>query len=323
MNLLSLACSLTLAQDLPPTEATPPAAEQADVQSRPDQVEQHLTQLRLLAAEQRIATLERELALRAAEEEEREAVGRGGGVVVPEGQLVPKAVAFGGPVCVKGRVLNDAVSFGDDVLVESGARVEGNAVSFGGRVIVEPGGSVRGDQVSYANTSLADGILHSRPLDGAGDKIRQLARQLVLMFGFAGAGVLMVGALPEQIDRVESQLVTRPFIAGLLGIATTGIVGVLAALFTITLIGIPIALALLAGLLSAWLVGFVAFCKACGDRLPVEDVRTRRWVAFLAGVLAVAFVGALPWVGRITLVLVGFGCVGAALSTRFGTTDPK
>lgn len=317
MSALFIACTVSLAQDLPPAEPV------LSPQSQLEQAAELQTQLRLMAAEQRIAALERELALKSAQADEREMVGRGGAVVVGADVVVPKAVAFGGPVCVKGRVLNDAVSFGDDVLVEPGARVDGNAVSFGGRVIVQPGGAVRGDQVSYAATPLADQLLRAHPLDGAGGKLRQLARQLVLLFGFAGAGVLMVGSFPKQIDQVESHLVSRPLVAGLLGLAATGFISLLSLLLTITLIGIPLAMALLAGLLAAWLVGFVAFCKACGDRLPIHDVRARRWVAFLAGVLAVACVGALPWVGRITLVMVGFGCVGAALATRFGTTATR
>ena len=92
-------------------------------------------------------------------------------------------------------------------------------------------------------------------------------------------------------------------------------------LFAITILGLPMSFVLFGLLGIAWLLGFVALCQAVGDKLPFEQKPHGRWIAFLVGVLLVGFVGALPFVGWVTIVGISVIGIGAALSTKFGVAS--
>jgi len=89
-------------------------------------------------------------------------------------------------------------------------------------------------------------------------------------------------------------------------------------LFAITILGIPVSLVLVALLGLAWLLGFVGLCQAVGDRLPFQSKQHGRWLAFLVGVVLVSFVGALPFVGWLVVILMSLLGIGSALATKFG-----
>lgn len=283
---------------------------------------------RIAELEQRVADAESRLA--AIEHAEPEASILGGGIApevalggapvfVRAGQRVNEAVAFGAPVVVEGQVVGNAVSFGGDVTVRGGAHVVGDAVSFGGRVHVLPGGRVDGDRVSYVGDVGRAAVASGPPPSGGPPWLRGLARRLVMIFGFAGAGVMVVGLFPKHVDGVARTLAAHPFRSGVLGVVLSLIGALTALLLTISLIGAPLAAALLAALGVAALLGFIASCQAFGDRLPMADVGARRWLAFLLGVAGVAFLGSLPLIGQLALAVVGVSGLGAALHTRFGT----
>lgn len=280
---------------------------------------------RLDVAEQRIRVLETETALSEVQGEVAdEALGEP--IIVHAGQLVPEAVAFAAPVHVHGRVDGEAVSFGDDVRVFNGGQVYGDAVSFGGQVVVDPGGSVAGDRISYSDPTTT--VTRTRASTGsimqaqtAQGWARTLARKLVLILTFAGAGVLVVGLFPKHVENVAATIAARPMRMGLLGAGLTTGLGFLALLLLLTVLLSPLALAIGVALGVAWLLGFVGLCQAAGDRLPIASEGLRRWLAFLVGVVVLAFVSTLPLVGQLFLVLIGFICVGAALHTRFGVRE--
>jgi len=279
---------------------------------------------RLDAAEDRIQLLETELALAEVRPAEDQPLGEP--FIVRPGEVVDEAVAFAAPVHIHGRVEGEAVSFGDDVRVFNGGQVTGDAVSFGGRVVVDPGASVVGDRISYsdpttsvarAQTSSAS-VLHAQSTQ---TWLRTLARKLVLMLTFAGAGVLVVGLFPKHVENVAATISARPMRMGLLGAGLTTGLGLLALLLVMTVLLSPFALAIGVAIGVAWLLGFVALCQAAGDRLPIANEGLRRWIAFLTGVVVLAFVSMLPFIGQLFLVLIGFICVGAALHTRFGVRE--
>ena len=90
-------------------------------------------------------------------------------------------------------------------------------------------------------------------------------------------------------------------------------------LFSVTLIGIPVAVVLAMVLSIAWCMGFVAVCQATGDRFPGIQGRGA-WPAFLLGTTLMAIVWMFPYVGPVVLTLLALPAAGAALTTRFGGT---
>lgn len=281
------------------------------------QPERDSTEEALALALERLEQTEQRLALAERRIEELEGVAPEG-LVVEAGEVVPEVISFGSPVEVHGRVLGRVVSFGQDVHVHNGAQVMGDAVSFGGRIRVDPGGRVDGDRVVYQGDAVAAVGGLSSGDEGA---LRGAARRLVALLTFAGLGVLLVGLFPGRVDVVARALADRPVRHTLFGLLWSGLVGVSAAALSLTVVLLPLALALGGLVVLGWLLGFVGLCQAAGDTLPVRNISARRWLAFLVGVLAVAFVSSLPVIGKAALFAVGFTCVGAAFETRLGVRE--
>ena len=274
---------------------------------------------RINELEARLEEMEGQLHDRQAKLEEEPGTVRHGGVVVEPHTRVEEAVGLAGPVDVYGEVAGDAVSIGSDVRIRDGGRVEGNAVSFGGRVEVDPGGVIVGDRVALGAGSQATAAMGYRPLEGSSiwQLLQDAVRRVALLLSMAGAGVLVVGLWPDRVRRVAADINERPLWTGVAGAILVASLSVATLALTLTLIGIPVAM-LLSGVLGlAWLFGLVAICFALGERFTAARERGA-WAAFLAGAALLAFVGMLPWVGSLTLVLVGFPAVGASLLTRLG-----
>jgi hypothetical protein len=240
-----------------------------------------------------------------------------GPLVVAIGEQLEQAVAVLGPVDVHGEVLGDAVSVGSDVVVRSTGVVEGNAVAVGGNVVVEPGGQVAGDRVAIAEPNAGASVAFALGDETPKGLVRGVFRQLSVLSCLMGAGVLLMGLWPQNVERVARPLGDRPFWYGIAGAILTASFVVGSGLLAITLVGIPLAVLLSIVLAVAWLLGVVAVCKAIGERFPVLE-RNGAWATFLAGAVILGAVSLLPYVGPLLVVLVGFPAVGAALLTRLG-----
>jgi len=256
----------------------------------------------------------------------------GSEIRVEAGQSVEEAIALWHDVHVRGRVTGDALSVGGDVVVHEGGRVDGDAVSIGGLVVIDEGGFVGGDNVAVhlgdtpapAPEAAADhhAVGSLALAAGADETMRWLYHRLVWMLTVAGAGVVTVGLFPDRVARVATDVSRRPVRSAVVGTLATGLLSLFALLFVALTFGFgsPLSLAIFAALGGAWLLGFVGFCQALGDRLPVDSKVHGRWLALSAGVLVLAFAGSLPWVGWFGLVGISMVGIGAALSTRFGAT---
>ncbi len=284
---------------------------------------------RISALEARLEEMEAELA--AQEDRERreradtgtpvDAVASNGGILVEAGDVVEDAVSLAGPVDVRGTVLGDAVAMGGGIVVHDGARVHGDAVAFGGPVEVRPGGRVDGDKVAMGGTPSMTAVMG--PVAEIGDgwmaAVRGLLRRLAMVLSIAGAGVLVVGLWPRQVNQVAEMVRARPFWSSIAGGILVAAFSVGALALTFTFIGIPLALLLVGVLALAGMLGFVAVCQALGENIP-QLRQHGSWATFLAGAALLGLVSLFPWVGPLTLTLIGFSAVGAALVTRLGNS---
>ena len=287
---------------------------------------------RIAALEARLARMEdelreqeaanRELALESADPERpQDTISHTGGIVVPAGTVVEDAVSLAGPVDVRGTVRGDAVAMGGGIVVHDGARVHGDAVAFGGPVQVMPGGRVDGDKVALGGSPSMSAVMGpvAELSNGWMAALRGLIRRVAMVLSVAGAGVLVVGLWPRQVHQVAEMVRARPFWTSIAGGILVAAITVGALALTLTFIGIPLALLLLGVLALAAMLGFVAICQALGENIP--QLRDKgSWVTFLAGAALLGLVSLLPWVGPLTLAVVGFSAVGAALVTRLGNT---
>lgn len=307
-----------------------PAPEELEAERAALEMEKSRFEEQRAAFEREKADWEAALARQPNPTEERTGFGRS--VEVPGGDTWEEAISFGGDVTVRGRVAGDAVSFGGDVIVLDGGQIDQGAVSFGGRVVVENGGEILGDRVAMPVPSLANQFLPtaSDPENYGGSILvpsrpgalwSQIQWRLVVLLAVAGAGVLTVGLFPSRVNRIARDLEVRPLRAAFLGTLASGFVvlfSVLLAVLTVGL-GIPVSLLLLGGLALAWLLGFVGLCQAVGDRLPFDQRPYGRWLAFLVGVVPLAFLGSLPLIGWVVVAAASVIGIGGAVSTRLGS----
>ena len=143
------------------------------------------------------------------------------------------------------------------------------------------------------------------------------------MLSLAAAGVLLIAFFPQAVSNIAEASRQRPFWHGLAGMILTGVLGAGAVVLTITVLGLPLAAALVLLLGAAWLLGFVGVCLGIGERLPAGARPRPAWMTFLAGAGLVGLASLIPVAGPLLIVLVGFLAVGSALVSRLGTRrDP-
>ncbi|KFA93750.1 hypothetical protein [Archangium violaceum] len=282
----------------------------------------------------------------------RDVVARGRSIEVKEGESVDSAVVYGGNLTVKGHVDDDAVvfggnleinghvegdahAFGGNVVLGPGAVVEGDVSSFGGAVIKQDGARVEGSTESFGGAKL--GKVISGELKKAkhahADHDEQEERdsgggfggfliQFAVMFGLGFLGQML---FPARMKALAEDIQTKPLAGGLVGLA--GAVALIPAsiplflvsiVLAVTIVGIPVAVALWLLPPLAAAVGFTAVASSIGTRLPVMRGRKTQAMVMALGLLLLLVVGRIPVLGPLVIiaaVLVGFGAV---LRTQLG-----
>lgn len=251
-------------------------------------------------------------------------------VVVQKDMVVDQVEAFSGDIEVLGVVRHDAKTFSGDVIIREGGKVLGDAKTLSGDIVVDPGGLLEGVADTFSGDLVVrpGGMLSGAPMvhsveeahDGSGWGIASffggLFQRLVFLLAFAGAGVLVVALFPDRVRNVAVALEQRPARAGLLGLAWTAGIVVASILFFWTVLGPLVGMAVLG---VAWMLGFVGLCQMLGDRLPFSYKPHGRWLAFLVGSVLMSFLGALPWIGLLTVLAASVFGIGAVFVSRFGS----
>lgn len=222
-------------------------------------------------------------------------------VTVPVGRTVlGDVVAMGGDINVFGNVTGDAVALGGNVHVQPGGGVRGDAVSIGGRVINDTGRALHGPSVSVPSVPPWLFNFDVMNLIGQGIVVVKILFTLLLL----AVGAWAANALaPERSERAVAYIRARPglaFVWGLgtfIGIAPSAVaVALFSALLCITLIGIPVAILLLAAyvvaliLLILWgsLIGSAIVGRWVWHRLRPLEPEPNLLKAMLVGIATLA-----------------------------------
>jgi hypothetical protein len=244
----------------------------------------------------------------------------GGDAVVVVGETVESVAAFGGNATIDGRVEGDVVSFGGDVQLGPNAEIEGSIASFGGHVEAAPGARFDPDSVQLEPLAVLE-HLPSRPT-GPGAWIEDVGRQVVahgLLFLLA---LLLMGSAPERMGAMQFAIVRDPLRTGATGAIGYVASGLLILLLAITVLGIPVALALGLMLPIATYVGLAAAATVIGAALPIARWSDKPVARLAAGVAVLFFASIVPLLG--TLLVIVAACVGfgALIRTRFQKSPP-
>ena len=280
---------------------------------------------------------------------ERDVVARGHSLEVNENDVVDSAVVYGGNLIVRGHVEKDAVAFGGNLDIYG--HVEGDASAFNGNVILHPGAAVEGDVSAIGgNVIREDGAQVEGSIEsfGGGNVGRVVAGQvkdtlkrefrradpgdeededhggsglpgfLIRFAALFGLGFLGQLFMPTRMKELSAELKAQPIKSGLVGFLGAVALFPISAVLMITVIGIPVAIALWLVAALATVLGFTAVASEIGLRVPVLRGRKTQAVVLAVGLLILLGLGAIPVLGWLVLlpaILMGFG---AAILSRFG-----
>jgi hypothetical protein len=248
--------------------------------------------------------------------EDRDVIAFGGDAYVPAGQIVDDVAAFGGTVRVDGEVRGDVQAFGGDVLLGPTAIVHGSVDAAGGHIDIAPGARIAGaaSAVPVAPETTVDGPEHHE----ADGPVRSLLLH-ALLFLFA---LLLSGAVPERMGAMHVAIVKEPLRTA--GVGLLGYAGAVLALvaLVITIVGIPLALALGILVPVATYIGLAAAATVIGAALPVERLRGRPVMQILAGVSCLFVASLVPGLGLVAIAVAACLGLGALVRTRFRAAPP-
>jgi Polymer-forming cytoskeletal len=254
-------------------------------------------------------------------------------VVIGETEYVEGDIIATGRVTIKGWVKGNVQSLNRRVLVTESGRVDGD--------VEAPEITIKGDGVVLGNQIVGDAE-GDAGLENAGAS----EEGLWVIFGFTlfflTLGFVLISIIPVRIERFERCVTRYRWRSFLLGVVLTFLLPFLVAIAGITIIGIPIAVALPIVFVFAGAVGVII------AGLRVSQYLTHRYAPFVKQKLAHLLIG-VPAVMLIWLVVAillgtpddvsqGFGTallvfsivassfavalgVGAAFLTRLGSRD--
>lgn len=271
-----------------------------------------------------------------------ELVASGGMVTLTQDATVARgATLYGGEVRVDGRV-QGPLRVGAQRIVVNGV-VGGNARLEGGEIALGPQARIQGDLVYASPTPLerAEGaVVTGAVTRQAGDWTPRGERRFERRFerrweydgtvaGWVGGvvsylallacGAVLLLVLPAFSSHSADRLRESPWLALAIGFGTVVAVPILALLLFITLLGIPLGIAVLALypvlLLAGFVVGvlFIARLLAAALRKPEPARLARNLGWFALALLAVMLVAQLPFVGGLLVALVGLLGIGACI----------
>jgi hypothetical protein len=205
------------------------------------------------------------------------------------GTVTGSVVVFDGPTEISGHVQEDVFVFNGDVTVRSGAQIDGDLVTSQ-TPTVEQGATVAGEQQRVSARFDADAIgLASRIVWWIGYSVSTLVLGLLLLLFAPGLDTAIARTARERLGASVG-----------FGALVFFLVPIIAVLFLVIVVAIPLGLFMLLALALLYTLGYVAAAHGIG-RLLVKAPASR-FLAFLAGwailrVLAlVPFLGGLAWV---------------------------
>lgn len=225
-----------------------------------------------------------------------------------------------GSVTVDGAVGGDVRAAADSIVLGPNADVGGEFRYDAGTFTESPDATVAGGVVE--DTDL-------RGDTGIGFGFDPAPSWVGVAYGAATSlalGAVLLLAFPRLSRDVADRVGGDSLRSGGAGLAALIGTPILLVLVAITIVGIPLALVGIGAYVAALWVGSVYGRYALGSWVLGQFGRPNRWVALLLGVLGVALIGLVPWVGGLVdllVLLLGLGALGLALYDRYRGRDSR
>lgn len=244
-----------------------------------------------------------------------------GDVFVDRNEIVDGVFIVSGDARIAGRVDGDVVVLSGDVKVTG--TIDGNLFTASGLARLLPSAEVTGD-VSYGDErpvvstgATVGGHIHKESWpdpEGLSFWIGGFLLWLVMGISAAVLGLLLLLVSPRAADAIFQRTRERigPLIA--IGIAIAIVLPLAAVLAAITVVGLPLGIAILLALLPLAAIAYVVSAWALG-RTILRPPRNR-YLSFLVGIAILHAIALVPIVGLLVglaAVIFGLGLVGAAI----------
>ena len=290
--------------------------------------------LRLLALSSALAVAE--LSISTAWAQEPEAPPAGPDLIVLSGTArVPRGSTVGEVVVLRGRAVIEGVAVGDVIVLDGpitvNGQVSGSVIAVTGVVRLGPGAQVggevraRGTVRTAAGAHVAGGIRQRTAFTWRGpvEVFGRFAGWLAVTVSTFLLGLLLVLMVPRALDTMSATARAAPWWSSGWGLALAIALPIAVLLLAVSLVGLPLALALLSGFGLLGLLGYVIVMYLVG-RLLWPSPRSRA-VAFVFGWLILRAVGAVPYLSGATAGLAAvFGLgVGAVALWRARSVGGK
>jgi cytoskeletal protein CcmA (bactofilin family) len=260
----------------------------------------------------------------------RDQVVLSGEVTVARGTVVHEVVVFSGSATIDGVVEGDVVVLRGPITVAG--QVGGDVIALHGPIhllrTAQVGGDVRaGGVVAVAQGAQVGGQIQrdvgftlSGPVGVLGALLVSAAMGVSILVG----GLLILLLAPRGADRAADAARSAPLFAAGWGLLATIVVPVAALALAATILGLPLALAVLLGLGLVWFVG-IAMATFVIGRLLVRPPHARVGAMF-AGWGISAAIGLVPFLNVVWWTLGAAFGIGAILvatwRTRSGREPP-
>lgn len=246
-------------------------------------------------------------------------------VVVEEGTQVRSVCVLNGQATISGHVQGNVMAINGSVVLTRKAVVKGNVISVGGVVVTARGATIEGTVTEINSARLSETITNILNNEWEGWSWLAALFSLAVFFLTLLMGIILIVLIPAPIGRISETVIShfwKSLFAGILALIT---IVPLAALLTISVIGIiliPLEIILvsvtaLLGLIGVSHLAGDFFYKLCKKTSPKPLGR------FVWGIVFIWLLGWMPLIGWMLKVLFVTIGMGATILSRFGTFNPQ
>lgn len=253
-----------------------------------------------------------------------------------EGEVLGDVTSWNGEITVRGHVHGDVVSYGGSIALEPGARVDGHVLTLAGAVehatTARIAGQMIGGDGAVGGRAVAGlvSLINPRPTEAGGTSqgLGVLALALAALLPALAAALFW----PRRSAGAARTLQFMPWRSAGLGLLSTALLAALlpplAALLAISLVGLPLVLALLLLVQIPYIGGLATLAYTLGQRLPSASTARSPLAAMALGALllllplAVLGIYAFAWSAVLFYLLASPG-LGALILSRGGAFAPS
>ncbi|TWH46276.1 hypothetical protein [Sporomusa sp. KB1] len=243
-------------------------------------------------------------------------------VNVKPDEHVKSILVVGGNANIAGYVGDEVVVINGNVFLSSTANIKGHVIVLGGKISAEDGAVVREGYFQYGGGFFAISSLLTAGLIVTIIWFAQFIVTVALLI-VPILTIWLRQSLIGEISQIVKDHKIKTLFLGILGIIA-GLV--IIAIFSLSVIGIPMALVLVFLMLVVMALGLGAICSSIGDNISsyLNVKGQKKYLGILSGSLLIALLFNIPLIGLLVLCLVvsvGFGGVLLKLFTKKVTAD--